>query len=239
VNILSNSPDVTAPEDVVAAFGGTSPAAEQVENAFNNTTGKYLNFGSSTNGGFVGPVGLTVTLGTGSNVVSGIRFYTANDAPERDPVDFVLEGANDPEGTNFVQIASGPLNLPTARNASGLDLDPLTQANQEVNFSNSTAYSTYRITFDNVRNNATANSMQIGEIELLAGTGGSSTNGTRLTIAKNTNDNSVTIAWNGPGTLQSAPAVTGPWTDVGATNPTTVPITTTEQARFFRVRVSP
>ncbi len=54
----------------------------------------------------------------------------------------------------------------------------------------------------------------------------------RLTISLS--GNNVTLDWEGDGTLQSAPAVTGPWTDVGATKPHTAPIS--GAALFFRVR---
>ena len=46
----------------------------------------------------------------------------------------------------------------------------------------------------------------------------------------------ITITWTGAGTLQSAPAVTGSWTDVAGktTSPATVPAS--GQAGFFRIR---
>ena len=48
-------------------------------------------------------------------------------------------------------------------------------------------------------------------------------------------DGSITIEWTGGGTLQSAPAVDGPWTDVaGATSPLT--LQATEGALFGRLR---
>jgi hypothetical protein len=55
--------DVTTPGDPITSFGGNSPANEPVANAINNTTSKYLNFGTDgdTSAPFVGPVGLIVT----------------------------------------------------------------------------------------------------------------------------------------------------------------------------------
>jgi hypothetical protein len=81
-----------------------------------------------------------------------------------------------------------------------------------------------------VRNNATANSMQIGEIELL-GVAGQAQTGPSLTITRS--NNNITVTWTG-GVLQSAPAVNGPWTPVaGATGGThTQAIGTGNQ--FFR-----
>lgn len=54
----------------------------------------------------------------------------------------------------------------------------------------------------------------------------------RLVIARN--GTQITVSWDG-GTLESAPAVTGPWTPVsGATSPYITPAT--EAARFYRAR---
>ena len=228
VTILSSLADITSPEDTIEGFGGTWPDGEAPANAFNNNTTKYLNFGPEGDP-FAGPVGVTVTPAIGSTVVSGIRFYTANDANERDPMDFLLEGSTD--GETYTRIAGGALNLPTARNNAGLELNALGQAIQEVNFANTAGYTSYRITFNTVRG-ATANSMQIGEVELL-GVEGAGTVQTRLTITK-TGASEVTISWNGGGTLEAAPTVLGSWSEVGAANPVTLPIT--GAARFFRVR---
>jgi len=47
----------------------------------------------------------------------------------------------------------------------------------------------------------------------------------------------VTISWTGPGALQSAGSVTGPWQDVpGATNPLVVAPTLQGQCQFYRLR---
>jgi hypothetical protein len=54
----------------------------------------------------------------------------------------------------------------------------------------------------------------------------------RLSIVSETNG-SVSIGWTGVGTLQSAPAVTGPWNSVaGQSNPY---VTTPQGTAFFRV----
>lgn len=236
VNILSTATDVTAPGDEVTSVGGASPDAEQVANAIDNTTSKYLNFGTDNdqNAPFVGPVGLVVTPSAGSTVVTGLRFYTANDAVERDPVDYLLEGSND--GANFTQIASGALSLPDARNASALELDPTTQPNQEVLFSNSAGYTSYKLTFQSVKNNATANSMQIGEIEFL-GTTGTGTPTPQLTLTRGTNG-SLTLTSSIAGTLQSATSLgtNTTWQNEGPINGS-VTITPGAGNKFYRVTV--
>jgi hypothetical protein len=94
-----------------------------------------------------------------------LRFYTANDAVERDPANYVLEGSND--GINWSLISSNALFLPDTRNDTGLEIDPTTQALSQVRFSNTTAYAKYRVSFTHVKDDAAANAMQIGEVELL------------------------------------------------------------------------
>ena len=176
LTVYSSLPDVTSPGDPVTAVGNNYPAAESVDHAIDNFAQKYLNFGVNNGSPFVGPVGLIVTPKGGVNtIVSAMRFYTANDSTERDPADYTLEGSTD-GGSSWTTIASGPLALPTGRNGAGTT--PVivntffTNFFQEVHFANTTPYSTYRWTVNNVRDNNAANSMQIGEIELLGASTG-------------------------------------------------------------------
>lgn len=170
LSVLSALQDVTAAGDPITGFGGSAPAAEDVPNAINNVLQKYLNFGSGPNPNgapFVGPVGLVVTPAVGGTRVNALRFYTANDAPERDPADYKLEGSLD-GGNTWTLISSNALALPAGRNGSGTTpIDPFTQFIQEVRFSNAVAYSSYRLTFSRVKNPTAANSMQIAEVEFL------------------------------------------------------------------------
>jgi hypothetical protein len=146
--------------------GGSNswPAAESPNLAIDNTVStKYLNFGIS-NTGFI------VTPAFGSSNVTGIHFDTANDSIERDPASYVLYGSNTvvANGTvgatfnlsDFTQIASGTLSLPTTR------LDTTTS----ISFGNTGNYTTYLLVFPTVRTPASANSMQIGDA-ILTGTG--------------------------------------------------------------------
>src|SRR5262249_16020554 len=111
----------------------------------NTADTKYLNF-DKLNTGF------TVTP-SGTGIVRGLLIITANDAPERDPTSFILQGSND--GTNFTLIAQGALNPPTTR----------PRINQ-VPYNNTPAPPQYRLTFPPVRNAGAANSMQVAEVEL-------------------------------------------------------------------------
>ncbi|HTI99344.1 MAG TPA: hypothetical protein VL527_10720 [Dongiaceae bacterium] len=166
--VYSSLPDVTAPTDAISIISGTTPAgAEVVSSAINNTIQKYLNYSTTGNTTpFVGPVGFTVKPGMGNTIVNALRIYTANDSEARDPANYVLEGSQD--GNAFSAIASGPLALPAGRNTTTTDaINPLTQNVQELHFANSAGYNFYRVTFNTVKDAANANSMQIGEIELL------------------------------------------------------------------------
>lgn len=241
LTVISTATSVTAPGDLIEAVGGTSPGAEGVEHVIDQDTAKYLNFGTDgdQNAPFAGPVGFVVTPTLGSDaagtVVNAIRVYTANDAPERDPASFTIEGSNG--GTNFTLIASGNLALPDARNNGGLTLDPIALADQEVHFANSTPYKSYRVLFQNVKNNTSANSVQLGEVELL-GTVASSA-ATSVSIARNA-DGTLTISSSTAGTLQSTTALGGNggpatvWTDEGPINGS-VTVTPTGKAKFYRV----
>lgn len=144
--------DVTQPGDLIQPTSFNSPGGEGVEMAIDNNPGtKYLNF-DKLNAGF------TVTPAVGSTVVVGLRFTSANDAPERDPTSFTLEGSND--GSAFAAIASGAIPEFPARFYT-----------VEVSFENDLSYQHYRLRFPSVRNNAAANSVQIAEVEFLGRTG--------------------------------------------------------------------
>ena len=157
--------DVTAPGDAIfgvqAVAGGASsisttfPAAEGPNRTIDdNSLTKYLNFSEVNTGVVVSPAL--------PSVVTGLRLTTANDAPERDPLTYTLEGTNEgtPQGANVVWalIASGNTGLQAvfARRAQG----PM------VGFANTIAYNSYRLLFPTVRDSAAANSMQLSEIEL-------------------------------------------------------------------------
>jgi hypothetical protein len=202
--------------------------------AIDNTTSKYLNFGTDGDQAapFVGPVGLTVTPALGASgtgtIVTGLRVYNANDAVERDPTTYTLEGSND--GTTFTQITTGTLALTDVRNTGGQPLNPAAHANQEVTFANTTPYKVYRLQFTNVRNNETANSVQVAEIELLGTAADGNGDGGDISIARDA-QGGLSITFEGR--LQAADQITGPWTDVaGATSPYAT--TPTGNARFFR-----
>lgn len=142
-------------------FNGGPPVAEGVANAVDGTTNKFLSF-QDLGSGFAIQV-------TSATAVTGLQVFTANDAPERDPATYLLEGSNTSLTAGFSVIASGGLSLPAARNATGSAINDVTQANDSQVFANTVSYSFYRVTFPTLKDAATANSMQLGEVRLLSG----------------------------------------------------------------------
>jgi hypothetical protein len=133
-----------------------------------NTLGQYINFGpNGSSPPFQGPVGFIVTPKAGGSIVTGMRFFTSSSHPEDDPADYLLEGSSD-GGNTFASITGGLLALPAQRNAAGGPINVTNQVLQEIDFANTVPYTTYRLTFTNVNNDAIAsNGVQIAEIQLL------------------------------------------------------------------------
>ena len=141
--------DISAAGDAVAPSSDNHPAGEHAGLAIDNDSStKYLNFDGANDN----PSGLTIT--TGGGVVTGLGLTSANDAPDRDPVTFVLSGSND-GGATFTEIASG--DVP----GFGERFE-----RQEVSFANDEAYTTYEVIFPTTAGPSTC-CMQIAEIELL------------------------------------------------------------------------
>jgi hypothetical protein len=136
------------------------PGTEGPPNATdNNFRTKFLHF-NITNTGFV------VAGGNSSIPVTGMVLVTANDAVERDPASYTLEGSND--GTTWLPISSGALALPATRNGNTAAAMAGGIGNQRLTFPNTIAYTQYRVLFPTVKNAPTAaNSMQIAEVSLL------------------------------------------------------------------------
>ena len=137
--------DVTQPGDTIVATSGNSPGSEGVTNAIDNADTKHLNF-DITNTGF------TVTPSVGLTVVKGLSLTSANDAPDRDPMTYLLEGSYD--GENFVEISSG-----------GVADFPTRFHTNYIFFDNAVPYATYRLIFPTVDNSSCC--MQIAEVEFL------------------------------------------------------------------------
>lgn len=170
---LSTNQNITSTGDQISDFGEgslPSPVGLGVGNVLDGTLNAYLNYGAnaSTTGPFAGPVGIILTPLEGSTVVNALVFYNAVNAPVCDPADFMLEGSTDGGNTWTTIVPDQLLNLPVERNLSTTFTCNITnQVLQEVDFANTNAYTTYRVTVENVRSNSVANSMQIAEIQFL------------------------------------------------------------------------
>jgi hypothetical protein len=140
--------DVTQPGDPLVATSSNSPGSEDVTKAIdNNPQTKYLNF-DKLNAGF------TVTPAAGKTLITGLRFTSANDAPDRDPTSYILSGSND--GKSFTEIARGPI-----------PAFPTRFHTLDVLFTNRVSYSIYRLLFPTVQNATVAVAMQIAEVQFL------------------------------------------------------------------------
>jgi hypothetical protein len=243
LTVISTLLDVTVPADPITGFGDTSGTqwglnADPINAIDNFSTVKYQNGGSGLNAPagfppFGGPVGVVVTPAVGSTLVSGLRIYTADGNPERDPADFKLEGSSN-GGATYTLLAAGPLSLPAARADAGQAFDPTTQPMQEILFSNHGSFTTYRLTFNHVRDDNNANSLQVGEIELL---GVSAPPSPVLTAVPN-GSGGLTLSSSAPGQLWSTTNLTGTvvWKNEGPiTGSVTITPAPGEPQKYYRV----
>jgi hypothetical protein len=223
--LTSTATNLLQPGDILSDFGDNTnqpynsippPFYMTVTSVEDNTLNQYENFG--TNGSiapFQGPVGFTVTPQSGSSYVTAMRLFASSSHPEDDPADYLLEGSTN--GTEFTTISSGLLALPPPRNAAGGAIDVTNQVLQEIDFANTNAYTTYRLTFTNVNNNSKAsNGVQIAEVQLLGAVAGRPVLSITLGAA-----GSVVVSWPASVSpllvLQQSTAVNGPWSKVNVT----------------------
>ena len=142
---------------VGTANPGTNwPAAESPDHAIDGDVNSKFLFFRNTGAGLIVSPQVSVA------VVNQLSFWTANDAPERDPLSYAVYGFSLPavtqtSGTLTVgsPIATGTLTLPAGRLAG-----PVT-----VSFTNTNAYASYLVVFPAVKNTPnTTNLTQISEV---------------------------------------------------------------------------
>ena len=128
-------------------FGSVnSPGGEAVQNVIDqNSATKFLDFNA-----FDG-IGFEVDLLGVAQTASSIEIVTANDAPERDPTAYEIFGSNN--GTDYTSIATGSIPCVLDRFFS-----------RTFSFSNSTAYTYYRVNFTGFCGSSTIN--QIADVQL-------------------------------------------------------------------------
>ena len=182
VSVAAHAAPLFTPGDPVFAYdldtagganGGVTypavnyPAAESPAKAIDGSSGsKYLNQ-SKYNAGII------VTPATAAAAQSMV-LTTANDSAERDPSSYIIFGSNQPITSadksngfsdNWTFIAQGTLSLPSTRLATAA----------AINFTNTTSYSSYWIVFPTTKDTVGNNLMQIAEIQLYTGAGGTGT----------------------------------------------------------------
>ena len=108
------------------------------------------------------PTGFQVTPQVGASIVTQLTFTTANDSDPRDPVTFELSGSNAGIDGPYTLIASGDIVDFMQTTA----WPRLTMNETPITFDNQVAYTHYQILMT-VRDPAAANSMQVGEVELI------------------------------------------------------------------------
>jgi concanavalin A-like lectin/glucanase superfamily protein len=163
--LVLGAADITAAGDAVVGDpnDGDWPGGEIPNLAIDDDVNtKYLHFKGETE-----PTGFEVAPALGATVVTGLTLTTANDAPERDPVAFELYGSNESIEGPFELIAAGDV-----VDFAGDEAWPrFTMNATPIEFANNTAYAYYQIMFTAVRDAASANSMQIAEVELIGAPG--------------------------------------------------------------------
>jgi len=108
--------------------------------------------------------GLVLTLKSGASVVSGVQFATANDRPDRDPLQITLEGSNDPKAgaagnKSFKLIYKGSTGLESATKRQTWG--------KTISFKNSVSYKSYRLLVTKPRA-AKTDSVQYSEVKLIS-----------------------------------------------------------------------
>lgn len=135
------SPDITNLSGSVSAQYNNSPAGEEISKLIdNNVNTKFLTFNSSSWVQF---------QANSSHVVSSYSITSANDAPERDPLNWTFQGSVN--GLTWTTIDS----------RSGEDF-PSRFQKRFFNFNNSGSYNYYRFNFTN----NSGSLLQVAEVEI-------------------------------------------------------------------------
>lgn len=139
---------IFSPTSSIAAFGSvSSPSGEDFSKIIDgNINTKYLDFNESDGLGF------TVNLNGVLKSATSMALTTANDSPERDPMNYQISGSID--GINYTVIATGSITCINNRFNT-----------RTFNFANTAAYSYYRLVFSN-QCNTIESMLQVAEVQL-------------------------------------------------------------------------
>jgi PKD repeat protein len=139
----------------ISAQGENLGAQEGAAQAFDNSSStKWLDFANANPATRASWIQYRYT----NNLRYAVNQYTvtsANDAPQRDPADWRLLGSND-NGTNWTTLDA------RTNEVFGSRFLP-----RSFTFTNNNAYNLYRFQIDRVANPATANSVQLAELEFI------------------------------------------------------------------------
>ncbi len=174
--VAAPAASILTPADTIFTYGldtrSDYPGGESPPNVLDGDAGsKYLNFGQRNSGVIFTPT-------AGAATARSFVLTTANDATERDPASYLLFGTNNaitstnPGNTNinglgvatenWTLIGNGTLSLPNERTTLGAP----------VNIGNPGLFSAYWMVFPTVRDEGMANSMQLADIRMFDGVGG-------------------------------------------------------------------
>lgn len=122
-----------------------------------NSSTKYLSFRKEGSGIHIVPA-------SGASVPVAISLTSANDAPERDPAYWVVQGSNASDALRN-ELSPDPRWTTIAQGSVSFSSRFQTQT---AYFSNATSYTRFRVFFTALANSGAANSVQIAEIQLLS-----------------------------------------------------------------------
>ena len=139
---------IFSPTSNISSYGSvSSPSGEDFSKIIDgDITTKFLDFNYSDGLGF------TVNLNGVSKTATSMEFTTANDSPERDPMNYQILGSTN--GSNYTVITSGTIIC------YGVRYNTTT-----YNFTNEGSYSYYRLVFSN-QCNTIESMIQIAEVQL-------------------------------------------------------------------------
>jgi hypothetical protein len=171
-NILS-SQDVMVPVkqttkgglNTLAASGVDFSAGEEAFNVIDGNFGtKYYN--KSQDGANAPGVntGFVITPVLGATIINGVQVATANDAPGRDPMTITIEGSN---ATNANQAGGGGFTLIYEGTTGLLQNSDRNSFGLFGNFTNTTAYKTYRVLVTATAGGLSGDGVQYSEVKLM------------------------------------------------------------------------
>lgn len=147
-NVNAQTPLFTPYSSISPSGDVDSPSEEQYYNITDGSVEtKFLDFYYYDGLGFI------VDLNGVRTVATSMNFSTANDSPERDPMNYEIFGSND--GNDYALITSGAIGCSDSRFDT-----------RNYPFSNATAYSYYKFNFTN-QCNEIEQMIQISEVQLL------------------------------------------------------------------------